>query len=200
MTPNKSSRPPTHRADLAGSLAARSPFQRYIEIVYGALLGLIMWAMDAMMHARVAGGTREAGFIGEMLTPGLAQTLFRGAYIAVAVSFGWMLWRGNLKREAAERQRHERAVARERLRAMNAMVNTFMHEVNNPLAVITGYSQSLARRLQSESDREKLAQVMEAAFHISEVIEQLTGSEPLYIVDVAGVERIVPGGSPSGLG
>lgn len=48
----RSTEPPQHRADLAGSLAARKVLQRYAEIAYGLVLGLLMWLIDAAMHGR----------------------------------------------------------------------------------------------------------------------------------------------------
>lgn len=194
MTPkNRSTEPPQHRADLAGSLAARTVGRRYLEIIFGLVLGLIMWVIDAAMHARLAGATLSSGkFLDELMWPGITAALYRGAYVAIAIAFGCALWRINLKREASERQERDRALAFERVRTILAIVNTFRHEVNKPLAVIADNAELLATRPRSANDYEKLDQISQLAVSISSFIKQLANSAPLYLVDVAGVERIAP--------
>ena len=194
MTPKKrSTEPPQHRADLAGSLAARTVGRRYLEIIFGLGLGLMMWVIDAAMHARLAGATLSSGkFLDELLWPGITPVLFRGAYVAIAIAFGCALWRLNLKREATERQERDRALTFERVRTMLAIVNTFRHEVNKPLAVIADNAELLPTRPRSANDYEKLDQISQSAVRISSFIKQIANSAPLYLVDVAGVERIAP--------
>lgn len=169
--------------------------RRYKEIIYGCLLGLTMWVIDAAMHARMPEELPQSeheSFLAELFTPGITPVLFRGAFIVIAVAFGCALWRANMKRQSAERRARERAVEAEGLRAVVAMVNTFQHEVNNPLTVITAGAQMLSRRLASATDREQLDQIAQSAFRISSLIKQLPQSLPQYIIDVAGVERIIP--------
>lgn len=193
MTMKKhSTEPPQHRADLAGSLAARTLVRRYLEIIFGLLVGVLMWVMDSAMHA-LGGAVPSSGhFLDELLRPRITPGLFRGAYFIIATTLGWTLWHTNLKREAEARQERERALAAERLRTMLAIVNTFRHEVNNPLAVIAANAQTLAERTTSVNDQKKLDEIVESAFQMSSLIKQLANSAPLYLVDVAGVERIAP--------
>lgn len=168
-------------------------FRRYKEIIYGLLLGLTMWVVDAAMHAQLvkeASESEHESFLAELLTPGITPVLFRGAFIAIAVAFGWALWRANMNRQSAEQRAREQAIEAERLRAIVAIVNTFRHEVNNPLVVITLSAGVLSTRLESAHDRETLNQIAQSALRISSLIEQLARSSPQYFVDVAGVERI----------
>ena len=182
-----------HRADLAGSLAARTNNRRYLEIIYGVLLGLLMWVVDAAMNVRLdIAAPSSAGFLDDLLRPGFIPTLFRGAYLIVAVALGWVLWRANLKREAYERQKHEQALAAERLRTMIAVVNTFNHDLKDPLAVIANSANRLAERAVSTNDQMKLDEIAQSASNMSSLITQLATSAPLYLVDAAGDERLVP--------
>lgn len=184
---------PLHRADLAGVLAARTNVGRYLEIVSGLLLGLLMWVLDAAMHARLSATPSLSLFLDELLRPGIIPALFRGAFVAVAISIGWMLWRMNLRHEAAARQERDRALASERLRTMLAFVTTFRREVDQPLALIAASAQDLAGRLREVNDREKLTEIEELAVRILSFSKQLANSAPLYLVDRSGTERIVPG-------
>lgn len=185
--------PRQHRADLAGSLAARTRLRRYIEIIYGLSLGLLMWLVDAAMHMRMDTDAPSSGVLQDQLfRPGISPTLFRGAYLIVAVALGWMLWRANLKREAGERQKHEQALAAERLRTMLAIVNTFRHDLNDPLAAIAANAQTLAHRAASPNDQTKLDAIAQSATRMSSLITQLSTLAPLYVVDAAGVERVAP--------
>lgn len=192
MTLNKRpTEPPQHRADLAGSLAARVKPWRYAEIGYGFLLGVLMWVVDAAMHTQL-NESISLGFLDELLRPGLTPALFRGAYVAISVGIGWVLWRTNLKREAIERQERERALASERLRTMLAIVNTFRCEMNRPLAFIAENAQMLASQPRSASDHERLDEIFQSAIGISSFIKHLANSAPMYLVDANGFERIVP--------
>lgn len=187
-----SPQPRQHRADLAGSLAARTTMRRHLEILYGLLIGLLMWIVDAVMHAQLQGDSPLiSGFLNHLFGPGMAPSLFRTAFLVVSVTLGWMLWRANLKREAGERQKFERALAGERLRTMLAVVNTFNHDLQDPLVVIANDANALAERA-AEKDQMKLAAIAQAASRMSTLITQLSSLPPLYVVDVAGVERLAP--------
>ena len=110
----------------------------------------------------------------------------------VAVALGWVLWRANLKREAYERQKREQALAAERLRTMIAVVNTFNHDLKDPLAVIANSANRLAERAVSTNDQMKLDEIAQSASNMSSLITQLATSAPLYLVDAAGDERLAP--------
>lgn len=190
---------PKHRADLAGSLAARTVLGRYIEIVCGLALGLMMWVIDAAMHARLVGAMLSSGrFLKELFWPGITTASFRGAYVVIAIAFGCALWRMNLKREATERQERDRTIAFERVRTMLAIVNTFRHEVNKPLAFIAENAQTLAKQPRPASDQERLDEIFQTALGISSFIKHLANSAPMYLVDLNGAERIVPHATSDG--
>lgn len=186
----RATEPPQHRADLAGSLEARKPLRRYLEIIYGSLLGVLMWIVDVVMHVWL--GFSSGGFLDELMRPGITPTLFRGAYLIIAVILGWVLWRARLKVEAEGRQEHERALAGERLRTLLAIINTLRLEVNNPLAIIEANAQMLAEKLMFANDKDALNEIANLASHISSLVKQLANSAPMYVVDRAGFERIVP--------
>lgn len=182
-----------HRADLAGALAARTILGRYIEIVSGLLLGLLMWVVDAAMHSRLHATPSLSLFLDELLRPDFTPALFRGAFVVIAVGVSSTLWQMNLRNEAAERQERERALASERLRAMLAMVNTFRNEVDKPLAMIAESAQDLAGRVREANVHEILNEIEGQAVHILSFSKQLANSAPLYLIDRNGTERIVPG-------
>ena len=190
---NRATEQPQHRADLAGSLAARTPLRRYIEVIFGSLLGLLMWVVDAAMHVRLGrAASSSGGFLDELFRPGITPTVFRGAYLIVAITLGWVFWRARLKREAEERQEHERALAGERLRTMLAIINTFRLEVSNPLAIIEANAEMLAQKLMFSNDKDALNEIADLASRVSSLVKRLANSAPMYVVDRSGFERIVP--------
>ncbi len=69
--------------------------RRYKEIVFGFLLGVSMWILDAAMHAQLGPEVHSHGFIAELLHPGSTQLIFRSFYVLMATAFGWYLWRSN---------------------------------------------------------------------------------------------------------
>lgn len=185
--------PRQHRADLAGSLAARTTVRRYLEIIYGFSLGVLMWVVDAAMHLQLFADSSSTGRpLEQLVRPGVTPTLFRSGYLVVAVTLGWVLWYANLKREADARQKHDQALAAERLRSIVALVNTFRHDLTDPLALIEDNAQRLSQRTASTNDQAKLDEIAQSASKMSLLISQLSTSVPLYLVDSAGVERFVP--------
>lgn len=83
--------------------------KRYKEIIYGVLLGLAMWVVDAAMHARLAEDAHPSGgLLGELLRPGVTELTFRLVFLVIATAFGWALWRANWRER--ELQALERAV------------------------------------------------------------------------------------------
>lgn len=188
----QSSSAPVHRADLAGSIATRTLLGRYVEVLAGLLLGVVMWVLDAAMHSQLnATPASRWPFLDELVRPGITAALFRGAFAALAIGIGWTLWRRNLKREAIERQEHERALASERVRTMLAIVNTFRCEVNGPLSFIAENAQMLSNQPRSASDQERLDEIYQSALGISAIIKHLANSAPMYLVDSGGGERVV---------
>lgn len=97
-----------------------------------------------------------------------------------------------MKREAEERQEHERALAGERLRTMLAIINTFRVEVSNPLAIIEANAEMLAQKLMFSNDKDALNEIADLASRVSSLVKRLANSAPMYVVDRSGFERIVP--------
>lgn len=87
--------------------------RRYKEIFFALLLGLAMWAADAVMHAVMEHSTndRRPEFIEELLFPGSPQLGARLLYLGFAVVCGWLLWRGNrLERAVRDLERRIGAI------------------------------------------------------------------------------------------
>ncbi len=92
--------------------------RRYKEIIYGFGLGLVMWVVDAAMHAQLGAAIDSPGFINELLHPGPTQLVFRGSYILIATALGWALWRSNW---------HQRE-----LRALEDAIIAFHRQLDSP--------------------------------------------------------------------
>ena len=69
---------------------------RFREILYGGLIGLVAAAIDIAMHARMAGH----GLVEEFLQPQPRMTFYRMLYLVFGTGFGWMLWQRNGKERA----------------------------------------------------------------------------------------------------
>lgn len=81
---------------------------RYREIFFGLLLGLAMWAADAVMHVKmpVVGREHEPAFAEELLSPDRPQLITRLLFAGFALLLGWILWRGNRRvRDARDLER-----------------------------------------------------------------------------------------------
>jgi len=66
--------------------------RRYKEIIFGLLLGLAIWVMDAMMHAQLGADVHSSGsFANEIFHPGSTPFVFRVGFLVIAVAFGWAL-------------------------------------------------------------------------------------------------------------
>ena len=76
--------------------------RRYKEIVFGGALGLLMWLVDAVMHRHIGEPFGASSFIAEVFNPGATQVVFRSTFVAVAVAFGWALWRSNWRERELE--------------------------------------------------------------------------------------------------
>lgn len=69
--------------------------KRYKEIIFGILLGMTMWVVDAAMHTQLGSEIHSQGFVAELIHAGPTQLIFRGFYLVIATAFGWFLWRSN---------------------------------------------------------------------------------------------------------
>lgn len=132
---------------------------RYKEIIYGVLLGLAMWVVDAAMHAQLGADVHSSGSFGdELLRPGTTQLLFRGIFLFVGVTFGWALWRSNWR----ERE----------LRALEDAIVAFHRKLDSPAMRIVSHIRMLQGRPSVMRD-DVAASVAEAISEDARVIDQL---------------------------
>lgn len=69
---------------------------RFREILYGGLFGLVAAAIDIAMHTRMAGH----GLVEELLQPHPGMMFYRILYLVFGTVLGWMLWQRNDKERA----------------------------------------------------------------------------------------------------
>lgn len=103
--------------------------KRYKEIVFGLLLGGAMWVMDAAMHAHLGTAAHSSGFWDEMFRPGPTVLAFRAGYVALALGFGYALWRANWR----ERE----------LKALEAAFLAFNRQLGTPAVRLVSHSRML---------------------------------------------------------
>lgn len=106
--------------------------KRYKEILFGFALGAAMWLIDAVMHAELGESVHAGSLWTEIFAPHPTALIFRGVYVAVAVSFGVFLWRTNWR----ERQ----------LRALEQAVIAFQRQLDAPALRILGAARGLQIR------------------------------------------------------
>lgn len=134
----------------------------YKEICYGVAIGLSMWILDTLMHAIQRSRWSWGEFIRELVASDGAQLLFRVLFVAVAVAFGFSLWRSN---------RRKRQIDNLRL-----AVDSLYGQIANPLLLIVGYCQMLSLKQGWPVERVTIEIVNEIhcnARQISEVIKRL---------------------------
>ncbi|MGE0444264.1 MAG: response regulator [Vicinamibacterales bacterium] len=94
-----------------------------------------------------------------------------------------------------DREAQERAIKQRRREAMNELVATVCHEINNPLAAAVGYLELLEQRELPPDVREGLAGTHEALLRVADVIARLKGIEdrPVqYLGEVAMIDLPTP--------
>ncbi len=71
--------------------------KRYKEILFGLLLGLTMWAADALMHTMMSAASTETqpALAEELFSPVGPPLFIRLLYVSFALLVGCMLWRSN---------------------------------------------------------------------------------------------------------
>lgn len=107
--------------------------KRYKEIIYGLMIGLAMWVVDAAMHAQLGADVHSSGsFVDELFRPGATQLVFRSVFLFVGVAFGWALWRSNWR----ERE----------LRALEDAVVAFHRKLDSPAMRIVSHIRMLQGR------------------------------------------------------
>lgn len=106
--------------------------RRYKEIFFALLLGLAMWAADAVVHTVMehSANDRRPEFIEELLLPGGPQLGARLLYLGFAVVCGWLLWRSN-RQERAVRDLERRIGAIQEQIVVPATL--ILHECNDLL-------------------------------------------------------------------
>ena len=133
--------------------------RRYKEIIFGLLLGLAMWVVDAGMHTQLGEEVHSAGsFASELFRPGATQLIFRAVFLAIAVAFGWSLWRSNWR----ERE----------LRALEDAVIAFHRQLDSPAMRIVSHARMLQGRPGVSGD-EVARSVLEAIGDDAQVIDHL---------------------------
>lgn len=107
--------------------------KRYKEILFGLLLGLVMWGADALMHTRMPMGAKDhqPTLAEELLYPDVPQLVTRLLFIGFALFLGWLLWRNNQR---------ERAV-----RDLERQIAVFHEQVINPASSILEECNALLR-------------------------------------------------------
>lgn len=97
--------------------------------MFGVLLGITMWVLDAAMHAQLGSEVHSHGFVAEILNPGATQLVFRLFYFLIASAFGLYLWRSNWR----ERE----------LRALEDAIIAFHRQLDSPAMRILAQSKIL---------------------------------------------------------
>ncbi len=107
--------------------------KRYKEIIYGVLLGAVMWCVDAAMHVQLGDAVHSSGaFLDELLRPGATQLLFRFVFLFISIAFGWALWRSNWR----ERE----------LRQLETAIISFHRQLDSPAMRIVNHARMLHNR------------------------------------------------------
>jgi len=86
----------------------KAMIKRYKEIFSSLLLGLAMWAADALMHTMMPASSSEerTGLAEELFSTDHPQLIFRLFFVVFALFLGWLLWRSNRgEREAGDLER-----------------------------------------------------------------------------------------------
>ncbi len=134
--------------------------RRYKEIIFGIILGIAMWIVDAAMHVQLATEDHTSGsFIEELLQPGATQLIFRSVFLFIAVAFGWALWHSNWR----ERE----------LRALEDAIVAFHRQLDSPTMRIVSHIRMLQGRPGVTRD-EVAASVAEAIGDDARIIDHLS--------------------------
>lgn len=120
-------------------------FRCYKEIWFGVGLGVMMWLVDAVMHAELGAEVHAENLWTEIFAPHPTALIFRGFYLVIAIAFGVFLWRANWR----ERQ----------LRALEQAVIAFQRQLDAPALRILGAIRGLQNRnsVRLDETAEKLA-------------------------------------------
>ncbi|MEJ7577683.1 MAG: hypothetical protein WKF74_11840 [Pyrinomonadaceae bacterium] len=144
---------------MSQSETRKEMFLRYKEIVFGVLLGLAMWIVDAAMHVSIGADVHSSGsFLAELLEPGATQLLFRSVFLLISLLFGWSLWRSNWR----ERE----------LRALERAIVAFHRQLDSPAMRIISHIRMLQGRAGVTRD-EVAAELADAIGDDARVIDGL---------------------------
>ena len=135
-------------------------FRRYKEIIFGLLLGLAMWGVDAVMHAQLGADVHSSGSLAdELLRPGTTQLIFRSGFLVISMAFGWALWRSNWR----ERELH----------ALEDAIIAFHRQLGSPAMRIVSHVRMLQGRPAVSRD-EVAASLAESIGDDARTIDHLT--------------------------
>jgi two-component system, NtrC family, sensor histidine kinase HydH len=110
---------------------------------------------------------------------------------------GQVLWLESIIEPMTERQRREELVRRsERLASVGKLVSGFAHELNNPLAAISGFAKLIDARMLSPEDQDALGVIHSEAMRAGRIVQDLVtfsrrpDQEVRGPVDMAAVVRV----------
>lgn len=109
-----------------------------------------------------------------------------------------------LKALDAIKEKDRKLTQAEKISSLNAIVSSIAHEINNPLAIISGNLQLLEVKVKDETFRKKLVTAQEAIDRIANLIDEINffaaikdvSTKPMSVSGVLRevTERLVPGG------
>lgn len=126
--------------------------KRYREILFGLLLGLAMWAADALMHTMMPTASPKAqpALAEELFSPDGPPLAIRLLYVSFALFIGWVLWRSNQReRMGSDSEREVTAFHEQMLRPTRSI----LHECNTLLGSngLTGEALDLVKKIRSHA-------------------------------------------------
>ena len=152
-------------------------FRRYKEIWFGVLMGMCMWALDALMHVLQHDDFTWSGFSREIATNDRYALMFRSLFLMVSLALGTSLWRS--------RQRKEQVTN------IQALLTALRRQIANPALLIVGYSQMLHQREGwplSQDSLQLIKEIQLNARKINNAVECLPS--PLTLLDESAISLV----------
>lgn len=132
-------------------------FRRYKEVWCGVVIGIGIWAFDAILHASGEPRSGFGTFARELITSDPPRLLFRILFLIVSTVLGHCL------RQIRERER--------RVLDLQMTIDSLRHQMVNPLLLIVGYSSSLALKEGRPASRETVEMVSKIQINARKVNE-----------------------------
>ena len=135
---------------------------RYKEIWYGIVIGISMWALDAMMHASMHSELGWSEFRQEFIASNSTQLFFRSLFVIVSMGFGFSLWLSNQRKC--------------QVLDLQDAINSLHSQIVNPALLISGYCRMLSFKEGWPVSREEVEMIREIQLNaqkITVVINQL---------------------------